>query len=181
MSRILIGLTGSIACYKTCELISVFRKRGHSVKCMMTEASTRFITPLTLETLTGEKAVTGMFDLPGTRTPGHIALAEWADMVMIAPASADMIARVACGMCGDIVSCTVCSTQKPVLLAPAMNDRMYNNPMVRENIRKLENAGYFFVGPVRGMLACGREGMGHLAPVDEITSAVEKILNNAHE
>jgi phosphopantothenoylcysteine decarboxylase/phosphopantothenate--cysteine ligase len=181
MANILIGLTGSIACYKTCELISMLKKRGHCVKCMMTEAAARFVTPLTLETLTGEKAVTGMFDLPNKRSPEHIALAEWADIVLIAPASADIIARISCGLCDDIVSCTVCSTPKPVLFAPAMNDRMFNNPMVRQNVKKLKNAGYHFTGPVRGMLACGREGIGHIAPVEEIASEAEEILKKSRE
>jgi len=163
MKNILLAVTGSIASYKACDIISLFRKEGYNVKCAMSKDAKWFITPLTLETLTGNKVAVDMFALPDNRTPGHISLADEADLILVAPATADIIARVACGICDDVVSCVICATDKPVVFAPAMNTKMYQNAIVQGNIKKLTDLGYKFVGPVKGRLACGTEGDGHIA------------------
>jgi phosphopantothenoylcysteine synthetase/decarboxylase len=174
--NILLGVTGSIACFKACDLVGLFRREGWSVRCAMSRDASRFITPLTMETLTGKKIAEDMFRMPEERIPGHISLADEADIVVIAPATADIIARVAAGMCDDILACTVCATDRPVLFAPAMNDKMFNNPVIQDKIRYLEEKGYHFVKPVVGHLACGREGVGHLAPLDIIVEETRKLL-----
>lgn len=179
MKKILLGITGSIAAYKACEAISLFRKKGFSVKCAMTPNAAHFVTPLVLETLTGEKVADSMFRLPDNREPFHISLAEWADIVVIAPATADIIGKVAAGIWDDILACTICATTSPVLFAPAMNDKMYANPIVQDKIAYLKSKGYLFVGPVEGHLACGRTGIGHLAPVEDIVKETEKVLRTA--
>jgi phosphopantothenoylcysteine synthetase/decarboxylase len=175
--KIVIGITASIACFKSCELIGLLRKKGYAVKCVMSPDAKWFVTPLTLETLSGEKVVSDMFALPETRDPAHIALAEEADLILVAPATADVIAKVAAGVCDDILTCTVCAASSPVMFAPAMNDRMYLNPVIQDKIRYLREKGYHFIDPVEGHLACGREGIGHLAPLDRIIEAAEKLLS----
>ncbi|MDP8258406.1 MAG: flavoprotein [Candidatus Aadella gelida] len=173
---ILLGVTGSIAAFKACDLIGMFRKKGYTVKCVMSQDAKWFITPLTLETLTGEKVAKDMFELPEKRTPEHIALADEADIILIAPATADVMGKIAGGMCPDILTCTVLASDKPVVFAPAMNDKMFKNAMVRENIEKLKKNGYHFIDPVKGRLACGKEGIGHLAPLETVVSETEIIL-----
>jgi len=150
---ILLGVTGSIASYKACDLINRFRERGFSVKCAMSRDAKWFVTPLTLETLTGEKVAEDMFRLPETREPAHIALSEEADIILVAPATADIIAKIASGICDDILTCAVCSSSCPVIFAPAMNDKMYNNPIIQDRIKYLREKGYHFVEPVVGHLA----------------------------
>lgn len=177
--NILLGVTGSIAAYKACELVNVLRKKGYSVRCAMTPDAEHFITPLTLETLTGQKVAASMFRLPDNREPFHISLAEEADLILVAPATADCIAKVAAGICDDILTCTICATDKPVMFAPAMNDKMYANPVIQDKIAYLRGKGYYFVDPVKGHLACGREGMGHLAPTERIIEEAEKVLKSS--
>jgi phosphopantothenoylcysteine decarboxylase/phosphopantothenate--cysteine ligase len=117
-----------------------------------------------------------MFGLPETKDPVHIALSEEADLILIAPATADIIGKVSSGIADDILTCTICSSKKPVVFAPAMNDRMYTNPIVQDKIEYLKRKGYHFIGPVAGRLACGYEGIGHLAPVEDIVKHVENII-----
>ncbi len=173
---ILLGVTGSIAGYKACDLVNIFRKKGYSVRCVMSRDAKWFITPLTLETLTGKKVIKKMFPLQEERDPVHISLADEADLILIAPATADIISKIAGGICDEILTCTVCAATSPVLIAPAMNDRMFNNPIIQDNIKYLRDKGYHFIDPVRGHLACGYEGVGHLAPVEKIVDEAEKIL-----
>lgn len=175
--NILLAVTGSIAAFKACDLISNFNKKGYKVKCVMSKDAKWFITPLTLETLTGEKVVDDMFALPETRNPAHISLAEEADVILVAPATADIIAKVAAGICDDIVTCTICASSAPVIFAPAMNDKMFENPIIQEKIEYLRKNKYQFVDPVEGNLACGRTGIGHLAPLEKIVKEVEKVLS----
>ena len=174
--NIILGITGSIASFKACDLIGLFRKKGYSVRCVMSRYAEHFVTPLTLETLSGKKVIKDMFDLPEERNPAHISLAEEAGVILIVAATADIIGKVASGICDDILTCTVCATDKPVVFAPAMNDKMFNNPIVQEKIKYLKDKGYHFVDPVVGHLACGRDGMGHLAPLETIVENVEKVL-----
>lgn len=174
--NILLGVTASIAAYKACELINLFRKEGFSVRCVMSGDAAHFVTPLTLETLSGRKAACGMFGLPEERDPIHISLADEADIVVVAPATADIIARVAAGLCDDILSCAILSATSPVLFAPAMNSKMYLNPIIQEKIKYLKKKGYHFVGPVKGRLVCGHEGIGHIAPLGEIVKRAKDLL-----
>ena len=175
--NILLGVTGSIAAYKACDLIGQLRKKGYTVKCVMSPDAEWFVTQMTLETLSGQKVVKDMFSLPETRNPVHISLSQQADLILVAPATADVIAKVAAGLCNDILTCAICAAESPVLFAPAMNDRMYNNPILQDKIGYLKEKGYGFVGPVTGHLACGYEGIGHLAPLDSIIEKVEEILS----
>ena len=176
MKNILLAITASISGYKSCEIISILRKKDYNVKCIMSKDAKWFVTEITLETLSGNKVVSDMFSLPEKRIPEHISLAEDSDIILVAPATADIIAKVASGICDDIVSCTICASDKPVVFAPAMNDKMYNNPIVQDNIRKLKVLGYYFIGPIKGHLACGREGEGHLASPENIVEFTESIL-----
>lgn len=174
MKNILLGVTGSIACFKACELIGIFRKKGYNVRCVMSKDAKRFVTQLTFETLTGQKVIDDMFELPEEREPVHISLADYADIILIAPATADIIGKIASGLCDDILTCTVCASSCPVIFAPAMNDKMYNNLIVQDNIKYLSEKGYYFIPPVQGHLACGRGGIGHLASIETIAAEIEK-------
>ncbi|MBD3379024.1 MAG: phosphopantothenoylcysteine decarboxylase [Candidatus Omnitrophica bacterium] len=176
MKNILLGVTGSIAAYKACELVSIFRKKGMSVRCALSGDAEKFVTALTFETLTGKKAAKDLFALPDTRSPEHISLAEEADIVLIAPATADIIGKIASGICDDVLTCAVCASSSPVVIAPAMNDNMYRNPVLGDKIQYLRSKGYHFVDPVEGNLACGRKGIGHLAPLEEIVKKTEEVL-----
>jgi phosphopantothenoylcysteine decarboxylase/phosphopantothenate--cysteine ligase len=174
--NILLGVTGSIAAYKACDLIGFLKKKGFSVRCAMSKDAKWFVTPLTLETLTGKEVARKMFPPPDRRDPVHISLADEADLIVIAPATADIIGKIASGVCDDILVCAVFAATCPVVLAPAMNDNMYNNPVIQDRITYLREKGYHFVDPVVGNLACGREGIGHLAPLEKIVERVESLL-----
>jgi len=175
--NIILGVTGSIAAFKACELIGLLRKKGYSVQCVMSPDAENFITALTLETLTGKKAHRDMFCLPSSRSPVHVSLADGADLILVAPASADMIAKVAAGICDNILTCTIAAADCPVIFAPAMNDKMFNNAVVRDKIKYLKKNAYHFVSPVEGRLACGRSGIGHLAKAETIIEKVEELLS----
>jgi len=174
--HILLGVTASIAAYKSCEVISGLKKKGHEVTCILTADAERFITRLTLETLTKNKVYKDMFELPEKREAAHVSLADKADLIAIVPATANIIAKAASGLCDDLLACTVISSKKPVLMAPAMNENMYGHAVTQKNIRELQKLGYHFIGPVRGGLACGSVGVGHIAPVEAIVKRIEKIL-----
>jgi len=174
--KILLGITGSIAAYKSCDIIISLRKLGCGVKVAMSPDSKHFITPLTLQTLSSNEVVTDMFERPAKWDIAHISLAEWADLILIAPASADMISKLACGLADCILSATVLSSRTKVLIAPAMNEKMYKHKAVQENIAKLKRFGYKFVGPKHGRLACGCEGMGHIADTEDIIKTVKILL-----
>ena len=173
---IILGITASIAAYKACELISHLRKKGYEVICIMTKESVEFITPLTLETLSGNKVYKDMFALPGNRGSVHVSLADKADLIVVCPATANIIGKLASGVCDDLLTCTVFSSKKPILIAPAMHNNMYKHKITQENISKLKKTGCAFIGPISGHLACGYVGMGHLAPISEILKKIEKTL-----
>jgi phosphopantothenoylcysteine decarboxylase/phosphopantothenate--cysteine ligase len=174
--RVLIGVTGSIAAYKSCDIISSLRKLGFETKAVMSRDAKHFITPLTLQTLSCNQVITDMFSLPEKWDVYHTSLAEWANLILIAPATADIISRIACGLADDILSATVLASKAKVLIAPAMNEKMYKHKAVQENIARLKRFGYKFIGPKRGYLACGYEGMGHIARVEDIVKAVKRLL-----
>ncbi|MET3924242.1 bifunctional phosphopantothenoylcysteine decarboxylase/phosphopantothenate--cysteine ligase CoaBC [Devosia sp. 2618] len=170
-SNILIGITGSIAAYKMADVVSQLVKQGHHVKCILTHSATQFVTPLVLETLSGNPVRSTIFgeDISGTE---HIDLARWADLFVIAPASANTLGKLALGLADDLLSTVVLATDAPLLIAPAMNTVMWNKPVVQEHLHALANAGARFVDPAAGILACGEIGVGKLASVDSIVAAI---------
>ena len=177
MAHVIVGVTGGIAAYKAAELVSLLGKQGHEVRCIMTSAAQQFITPLTLQTLSGNPVYTDMFHPQDNMEwqVEHIGLARWADCVLIVPATADFIGKVAHGLADDFLSTCVMATAAPVIFAPAMNDQMYANPIVQRNIATLREAGYRFVDPVDGNLACGTSGKGKMASPGEIAAVLETL------
>lgn len=174
--HIILGVTGSIAAYKACDIINGLKKAGFDVTAVMTEEAAHFITPLTLQSLSANKVHSDMFALPVEWEPIHISLAERADLILIAPCSANVIGKLACGMCDDLLTCTVISSKAKVLIAPAMNNNMYKNKAVQDNIKTLKGRGYNFIGPIKGHLVCGTEAIGHLARVEDILAEARRLL-----
>jgi phosphopantothenoylcysteine decarboxylase/phosphopantothenate--cysteine ligase len=171
---VVLGITGGIAAYKAADLASKLTQAGAKVETVMTKAATKFITPLTLRNLTGRPVVTDMFEMASEYSEEHIALAEAVDVVVIAPATANSIAKLAAGMADDMLGCVVLATGAPVIIAPAMNDVMYRNAVTQENIEKLKARGFTFVGPEHGRLASGKTGQGRLAETEKIIQAAEQ-------
>jgi len=176
MATILLGVTGSIAAYKACELTRLFVKDGHDVQVLMTAAATRFVTPLTFRTLSRNPVSTDMFDEPDQWVPGHVALADRADVLVIAPCTANVMAKLAHGLADDLLTATALATRAPVLLAPAMNTNMWEHPATQANVKTLLDRGVHFVDAGTGDLACGITGKGRMASVDEIAAAVRQLL-----
>ncbi len=174
--EIVLGVTGGIAAYKAVELLRLLTKGGASVHVIMTRSATEFLTPLTFQTLSMNPVHTELFNLISEREIGHIALADRADLFIIAPATANTIGKLANGIADDLLSTTVMATKAPVLIAPAMNVNMYQNPLYKENEARLKNHGYLFVEPARGMLACGWEGEGKLQEPQAIFEAAAAAL-----
>ncbi len=175
--KIVLGITGGIAAYKAADLASQLAQAGAQVDAVMTEAATKFITPLTLRTVTGRPVVTDLFDLASEHHVEHIALAEQADLVAVAPATANTIAKLAAGIADSMLGCVVLATEAPVLLAPAMNDNMYRNPVTQENLARLKARGFHIVDPEYGHLAEDKEGWGRLAENTKIIEAIERVLD----
>jgi phosphopantothenoylcysteine synthetase/decarboxylase len=173
---IVLGVTGSIAAYKAADLTSLLVKKGHDVHVVMTESARRFITALTLQTLSKHPVTTDVFDEQEGWCPGHIELADRADLLLIAPASAAALARLACGLADDAITCIALATRAPVLIAPAMNGKMWSHPATVQNTETLRARGVHFIGPDEGLLACGYEGAGRLWPVDDIAAQADEIL-----
>jgi phosphopantothenoylcysteine decarboxylase/phosphopantothenate--cysteine ligase len=173
---VILGITGSIAAYKAADIASKLTQSGAKVEVVMTEPATRFISTLTLRSITGRPVVTSMWDLSSEFSIEHVALAEAADVVVIAPATASIIAHLAAGMADDMLTCTVLATKAPVIIAPAMNDNMYDNPITQENIEKLKARGFIFIEPAYGRLASGKTGKGRLAEIDKILGTIRKVL-----
>jgi phosphopantothenoylcysteine decarboxylase len=173
---IVLGVTGSIAAYKSAELTSLLVKQGHSVFVVMTKDATEFITSLTLQTLSQNPVVTSFYDEKESWRPGHIELADRANLLLIAPATAHIIAEVANGLAGHPLAAIALATRAPILIAPAMNGKMWEHPATQENVGKLKARGVEFIGPEKGMLACGYEGVGRLWKVDEIAFRAEFML-----
>lgn len=174
--RILIGIGGGIAVYRVAELSRMLIKAGMQVRCVMTRSACEFVTPMTFEALTGEKIHTELFDLTGEREMGHIKLARWADAVLIAPATASLLARLAHGVADDLLTTIMQVCEKPVLLAPAMNTSMWESAATQNNIAVLKQRGLSVVGPESGELACGESGAGRLSELQAIISALKPLL-----
>jgi phosphopantothenoylcysteine decarboxylase/phosphopantothenate--cysteine ligase len=173
---IIVGVTASIAAYKACEIVNTLRKDSFDVKVILTKDALEFVTPLTLQTLSGNKVLVDMFEPAEKWNPVHTSLAESASLILIAPATANVIGKLANGICDDLLTCVTYASKAPVLIAPAMNENMYNHKVVMGNIARLEKIGYEFIGPVKGRLACGHDAIGHIAPVPEIIKEIKKLI-----
>jgi phosphopantothenoylcysteine decarboxylase/phosphopantothenate--cysteine ligase len=171
--RILLIIAGGIAAYKSLDLIRRLRERGARVRCILTKGGAQFITPLSVSSLSGNKVYSDLFSLTDEAEMGHIRLSREADLVVVAPATADLMAKMAAGLAGDLASTALLATDKPVMIAPAMNVQMWRAPATRRNVEILESRGVLRVGPEAGDLACGEEGEGRLAEVEAITAAIE--------
>lgn len=174
--KIILGISGGIAAYKACDVIRGLKKEGADVHVVLTKAGAQFITPLTLQTLSCNPVYTEMFNLIDEVKIGHISLADSADLVLVAPATADIIAKTACGICDELLTTVICATKAPVVFAPSMNVNMWDHPITQENIRKLKKIEYYIIEPESGDLACGYEGKGRLASPDKITKFVDDII-----
>ena len=175
--NIVIGITGGIACYKVCEIISYLVREGANIDVIMTKNATEFITPLTIETLSKNKVVIDMFEKKAHIEVEHISLARKADLILIVPATANIIGKVANGITDDMLSTTIMASTSKVVFAPAMNNEMYKNKIVQDNIKKLKKYGYEFIEPIEGNLACGYKAIGKLAKKETIIEFINKTLD----
>ncbi|MEP6808854.1 MAG: flavoprotein [Chthoniobacterales bacterium] len=173
---VVLGVTGSIAAYKSAELASLLHKQGHDVFVVMTKDAAEFITPLTLQTLSKNPVMTSFYDEKENWRPGHIELADNAALLLLAPATANVIAELAHGLASHPLAAIALATRAPILIAPAMNGKMWEHPATQENVETLKKRGVEFIGPEAGMLACGYEGVGRLWKVDEIAFRAEFLL-----
>jgi phosphopantothenoylcysteine decarboxylase/phosphopantothenoylcysteine decarboxylase/phosphopantothenate--cysteine ligase len=173
---IVLGVTGSIAAYKSAELASLLVKQGHQVFVVMTQDAIEFISPLTLRTLSKNPVTTSFFDEKESWQPGHVELADRANLLLIAPATAHIIAELAQGLANHPLAAIALATRAPILLAPAMNGKMWSHPATLENVDKLKSRRVEFIGPEEGMLACGYEGLGRLWKVEDIAFRAEFLL-----
>jgi len=176
---IILGITGSISAYKAADIASKLTQAGAKVEVVMTEPATKFIAPLTLHSITGRAVVTDMFDLASQHTIEHVAIGEAADVMVIAPATASLIAKAAVGIADDMVTLTVLATRAPVIVAPAMDANMFANPVTQENLAKLKDRGFIIVDPERGRLASGKVGWGRLADVEKIIGTIKQVLGRS--
>jgi len=174
--EVVLGVGGGIAAYKTCSVVSRLVQRGCVVTVAMTESGTRFVTPLTFQSLTHRQVFTSMWAVEGYYDPQHLALTESADLFLVAPCTANLIGKFATGIADDLVSTLMMARDCPALLAPAMNTRMWENPIVRRNVATLRELGYVFVEPAEGWLACGTVGRGRMAKPETIIDAVVALL-----
>lgn len=173
---VVLGVTGGIAAYKACELLRLLQKQGMDVYVVMTKNACRFVAPLTFETLSGHPVAVDTFERPATWEVEHVALAKRADLFLIAPATANIIAKMACGIADDMLSTTVLATRAPVMIAPAMNTGMWDNPATQANIETLARRGVHVVAPANGHLACGDSGAGKLEDVSVIAARAVDVL-----
>lgn len=174
--NILIGITGGIAAYKICELIRMFKKEGANVNVIVTPNALNFVTKVTLQTLSQNPVAIEQFDVEEYK-PEHISLADSADIFVIAPASANTISKLATGICDNLLTSVACAFKKPILIAPAMNCNMWENPFIQENLNKLEESGYNMLPPEEGFLACGYNGNGRLCSIEKVYEKAIEILN----
>lgn len=189
---VIVGITGGIAAYKTCELVHELVKSGADIHVVLTSAATHFVTPLTLQTLSRNPVHVDMFGLLQPEAGStkqetgktdhrslitdHISLADMADLLIVAPACANTIAKVAHGICDDLLSTTICATKAPVVFAPSMNVNMWTNPITQGNIKHLKNLRYHFIDPEEGELACGHIGVGRMADLKSIINKIDEVI-----
>jgi phosphopantothenoylcysteine decarboxylase/phosphopantothenate--cysteine ligase len=176
MKKIVLGVTGGIAAYKAVEIVSRLRKEGHEVRVIMTKAAAKFVTPLTFREISGNEVAADMWQEAKTWNVEHIALANWADLFLLAPATANIIGKIANGIADDMLSTTVMATKAPVMIAPAMNNNMYTNPVTQNNLSALKKLGYHLIEPDTGHLACGVEAVGRLPEPIFLVKKVQELL-----
>jgi len=174
--KILIGMTGGIACYKVPYLIRSLVKGGAEVQMVMTKSATQFITPLTLETVSNKPVAIDMFNDLGPISTRHIDFADWPDLIVIAPATANFMGKATSGVCDDLLTTIICATKTKVLLAPAMNPNMWSNPVTQRNFNTLTDIGYLSIGPSEGEMACDSSGVGRMSEPDELFEEIKKIF-----
>ncbi|MFC1621560.1 flavoprotein [Candidatus Omnitrophota bacterium] len=174
---VIVGVTGSVACYKALDIIRGLQRLGLSTEAVLTKEAEEFIKPILFQSVSGNKVTSSdMFKAPEEWDVAHVSLAEKADLVLVAPATANILGKVASGICDDMLTCIICATKSPVLFAPAMNEAMYKNKIIQANIQKLKKSGYHFTGPIKGSLACGSEGLGHIQDIEVIMKEAKKLL-----
>jgi phosphopantothenoylcysteine decarboxylase/phosphopantothenate--cysteine ligase len=176
--ELILGICGGIAAYKGADICSKLVQRGAGVTVIMTKDAEKFITPLTFQALSARPVHTDTFTLLDSSDPQHISLTERADLMLIAPATANMLAKVAHGLCDDLISLMISAAACPVVFCPSMNNRMWENPINQENVQKLQQLGYTFLGPDAGWLACRNVGSGRLADPQGIIEEVTKMLTD---
>ena len=176
IKNIILGVTASIAIYKACELLRRLKEERFAVTVIQTRESEELIKPIVFASLSGNKVYRGLFETPEAWDIEHVSLAAKADLILVAPATANIIAKLASGICDDMLTCTICASKAPVLIAPAMNQHMYTHKITQANILKLQSLGYKFVGPRNGKLACGATGIGCLAEVEAIVKEARKLI-----
>jgi phosphopantothenoylcysteine decarboxylase/phosphopantothenate--cysteine ligase len=177
--NILLGVTGGVAAYKAVDLASKLTAAGAAVRTVMTEGARQFVGAKSFEAVTCGPVFTTLWSAAEEHSSAHIALADWADLVVVAPATANILGKVAGGICDDLLSVTLCACwAKPMLFAPAMNSRMWANPIVEANVAALTKVGFRMIGPGTGRLACGTEGTGRMAEPSEIIAAIEALIDN---
>jgi phosphopantothenoylcysteine decarboxylase/phosphopantothenate--cysteine ligase len=174
--QIVVAVCGGIAAYKSAEIVSTLVQSGATVTVAMTAEAQKFVAPLTFEALSGRPVRSGTFDLVDSSDPQHITLTEQADLMLVAPATANLIAKVACGLSDDLVSLMIAAAACPVIFAPAMNNRMWENPIAKQNVAKLRELGYRFIGPDSGWLACRNNGPGRMSEPEDIIAEVTTFL-----
>lgn len=173
---IVLGVTGSIAAYKAAELVRLMVKKDWDVHVVMTQDALRFVGELTFRTLSMNPVVSDMFDAPDEWVPGHVSLADRADVVVVAPCTANVIAKMSAGIADDMLSCVLLATRAPVVLAPAMNDGMWGNTATQENVARLRNRGVEIVDVEEGALACGRNAAGRMADIAKVAEATARLI-----
>ena len=177
-SHITLGVTGSIAAYKGCELVSKLKQQGADVRVIMTRSAGKLIGEVTFSCLSGHPVLCEMFQEHCESPLPHISVAEWTEILVVAPATANIIGKTATGIADDLLSTTIMTVRCPVVFAPAMNNNMYENKIFQDNMHKLKALGYHFVEPETGYLACGYEGKGRLASIPSIIESINNILSN---
>lgn len=180
MPRIVLGVTGSIAAYKAADIASQLTKAGHSVTCVLTASALHFVTPMTLQTLSKNPVITDLFAEGNGWQPGHIQLADQAELLLIAPATANVLAALANGFANDALTAIALATRAPILIAPAMNGKMWEHRATQRNVETLKSWGIQFVEPAEGLLACGYEGVGRLAEVADVVAAASALLQSGN-
>ena len=176
---IVLGVTGSIAAYKAADLASKLHQRGATVRVVLTEGARKFVTALTFQAVTHQPVAQDLWEERDAAGVAHVDLADRADLLLIAPATANTLAQLAHGLAGDFLGSLYLVCRAPVLIAPAMNGKMWTHPATQANVATLQNRGHVFIGPEAGMQACGYEGLGRLWPVEEIIARAEEILSEA--
>lgn len=174
--NVVLGVTGSIAAYKACELTRLFAKAGAEVSVVMTASAREFVAPLTFRTLSRRTVALDSFDNPATWVPGHVSLADWCDLMVVAPCTANVAAKMALGLADDLLTSLALACRKPKLVAPAMNDGMWENPATQANLATLRSRGIEVLDPDEGELACGTDGRGRMPEPAAVFAAAERIL-----